>query len=260
MDNRNKLTVVIGVKPLPGTLYGRDVEMKDVLASVRKEAGTLYDAGVRSIMIQNVNDLPAYDRVGIDTVAMMTAVACELKRSVGDDCLTGISILRNDTPACMAVAKAAELDYVRAKVYVGTMVRTVVEPGGADDTLAMKAKLNCRAEIWADVHDRMGVPLGNVPLKEACNHALKAKADKLILTGKNFDETIKMVSEIKEAQPKASILIGGGVNAGNVEKALRYADGIIIASSLKRNGDINEELDPDRLKGFMDTYRNCCGE
>lgn len=258
MDNRNKVTVVIGVRPLPGTLLGRDTQMSDVLASIRKEATELYDAGVRSIMIQNVNDLPAYDRATIDTVAMMTACACELKASVGPDCLTGISVLRNDTPACMAIAKAAGLDFVRAKVYVGTMVRTILEPGGCDDTLAMKAKLNCDAEIWADVHDRMGVPLGNPSLVEDCGYALKAKANKLIITGKTYEETLNMVKEVKAKHKNASILIGGGANAQNIAEMLSIADGVIIASSLKKDGNINAELDPQRVKEFMYAFRKAC--
>jgi len=259
MDNREKLTVVIGVKPLPGTLYGRDADMKDILGSIEREAKQLYDAGVRSIMIQNVNDLPAYDRARIETIAFMTACACTLKASVGEDCLTGISILRNDTPACIAVAKAAGLDWVRAKVYVGSMIRTIVEEGGCDDTLDMKARLNSDAEIWADVHDRMGVPLGNPSLLDACNLAIKARADKLIITGKSFNETVEMVTSVKAKFPKTKVIVGGGANSENIAKLLEIADGVVVATTLKKDGNINNELDPQRLKAFMDAFNSAVG-
>ena len=47
------------------------------------------------------------------------------------------------------------------------------------------------------------------------------------------------------------VLVGSGVDAGNVGAILSVADGVIVASSLKRDGVWWNEVDPARLERFM---------
>lgn len=245
-------TVVVGVRALPGTYSGRDSNISEVIDHAVEEAMTLYSLGIRSIMLQNVNDVPAYNTAPVYTVAYMTAVCAAVKNSLGDDCRLGISILRNDTPACIAIADAVGLDFVRGKVYVGAMMKMELEPGNLNECLEMKARLRSTAELWADIHDRSGVPLGHPDFLSDCGHALRGMADSLIISGENPEHTVSLIRQVKERFPRARVLVGGGANAGNVCDFMKCADGVIIASSLKLDGKISNPIDTERTKRFID--------
>jgi predicted TIM-barrel enzyme len=67
-----------------------------------------------------------------------------------------------------------------------------------------------------------------------------------------------MIAEISESDIKTPVLIGGGVNASNVNQALRVADGIIVSSAFKPVGGFNRETlqmdwDAGKIKKFMDS-------
>lgn len=251
MKNIEKATVVIGVKPLPGTYSGRDASIDGIISQAAAEASLLYKLGLRSIMLQNVNDVPAYNTAPVHTVAYMTAICCAVKAAVGSDCKLGVSILRNDTPACIAVAEAARLDFVRAKVYVGAMMKMEPEYGNMNETLEMKLRLNSSAKIWADIHDRNGVPICAGDLLTDCGHAVRGKADSLIISGGTAEQTIELVKKVKNRFAATDVIVGGGANAENIAKMLEFADGVIIASSLKVDGKISNPIDEKRVKQFL---------
>ncbi len=47
------------------------------------------------------------------------------------------------------------------------------------------------------------------------------------------------------------LLVGSGVTAGNIASIFNEVDGVIIASSLKRDGVWWNEVDPVRVRAFM---------
>lgn len=255
MADISKITVVIGVRPLPNTFNGRNNKIEDIVAEACREAKDLYDNGIRSIMVQNVNDSPAYTTAPVPTIAYMSVIMNEIKRTVGPDCRLGISILRNDTPGCIAVASAAGLDFVRAKVFVGEMMKMEREIGNMNECLEMKKTCNCDCEIWADIHDRNGVPIGGTTLLQDCGFALRGGAKSLIISGSSYLNTIELIKEVKGKFPKAEVIIGGGANVDNIGEMMKVADGVIIASSLKVDGKISNPVDPERAKAFIEAFR-----
>ncbi|MEN9274893.1 MAG: BtpA/SgcQ family protein, partial [Gloeomargarita sp. DG02_4_bins_56] len=51
------------------------------------------------------------------------------------------------------------------------------------------------------------------------------------------------------------VLVGSGANAENVANLLTAADGVIVASSLKRRGQIEQPIDPQRVGHFVQAVR-----
>jgi hypothetical protein len=51
------------------------------------------------------------------------------------------------------------------------------------------------------------------------------------------------------------VLVGSGANADNVAHLLTAADGVIVASSLKRKGQIEQPIDPQRVSHFVQAVR-----
>ncbi len=245
-------TVVIGVKALPGTYFGRNNNIGDIINCAVTEAKLLYDLGIRSIMVQNVNDAPAYNLAPVQTVAYMTAILSAIKNEIGKDCKLGVSILRNDTVACVAIASALNLDFVRAKVYVGEMMKMEREFGNMNEVLEMKTKLNCDVPIWADIHDRNGEPIGGVDLLKDCGFALRGEADSLIISGSNTLDTINLIKQVKGKFSNAKVIVGGGANDTNIADLMSVADGVIVASHLKIDGKIANPIDPERTNKFIE--------
>ena len=249
------LTAVVGLKALPGTTQNV-LPFADILSAALREAKMLYDAGIRSIMVQNVNDTPMYVEAGKHIVAYMSAICYAIRCALPDDCILGVSVLRDDGEAMVAVASAAELDFIRPKTYVGAVVGIDgIHGGNMNQILEMRCKLRCDVQIYADVHDRSTTPLGDVELIDACEQAIGAGlVDALNIAGKTFGESLKKIDTIKSHLPDAYIILGGGANSANLETVYAHADGISVASCLKDTGNMTGELDPTKLKTFMDAY------
>lgn len=256
--SKKELVAMIALPPLPGTYDYKGESIKEIESQAVKEAIQLKEAGISSIMIQNVNDFPSKRNVGHETIAYMTNIGRAVKEAVSGHCKVGISILKNEGAGSVAVADAIGADYVRLKVYVGAMVSSEgITEGCLEEVLEMKKRIGSKVELWADIYDRSGVPLGTMSLEEACQQGIqKGKLDCLIITGKDFDESIQMIKRAKSALPEAKVLLGGSASPVNIGTVLEVCDGVIIGSYLKKDGIMTNPLDSSRLEKFMNAYHN----
>lgn len=248
--------VVIGMvslPPLPGTYLYQGQELKAIENNAVSDALKMRDAGMDGIMLQNAGDLPARKKVGLETVAFMTAIGKAVREAVGAQFPIGVSVLKNDAEAALAVAEAIQGDFVRLKVYVGAMVSAEgITEGCAEEALMYKRCLNSRVSLVADVYDRTGVPLGNMSLEEAAGYALsKGQAEALVITGKDFGQSLEWIQRVKQAYPTATILLGGSASPDNVERALAVADGVIVGTSIKKDAVVTNPIDQTQLDLFM---------
>lgn len=255
--SKHGLASVVGLGALPGTTQNT-LQFRRILENAVAEAKMLYAAGIRNIMIQNVNDLPMYIEAGPHIVAYMSAVGYAIREALPDDCVLGVSVLRDDADAMVSVASAIEADYIRPKAYVGAVVGIDGVHGGCiDKILEMRYKLRCDVQIWPDVHDRSTSPLGGVTLIDACQQAVsQGLADALNIAGKDFAESMRKIDEVKAGLPGTYVFLGGGANGGNLKEVYAHADGIFVASCLKNSGNMTGELDAQKLDAFMQAYRN----
>ena len=109
--------------------------------------------------------------------------------------------------------------------------------------------------ILADVHDRTGFPLVSVPIEHAERWAVNTGADALVLTGASFDDSIAILKRARQQNLKRPLLLGGSATTENVAQALKFADGVIVSTSLKlKNASSHDVLqwDIELVKRFMD--------
>ena len=114
---------------------------------------------------------------------------------------------------------------------------------------------NENIQILADVHDRVGYPLLPVPITQASRWAVRTRADGLILTGHSFEESLKMITTVKQSGINQPILIGGSVNENNIGEVLKIADGAIVRSALKKDKNADQDLvrwDIGKTSRFME--------
>jgi predicted TIM-barrel enzyme len=57
---------------------------------------------------------------------------------------------------------------------------------------------------------------------------------------------------VKDACPKAPLLVGSGVNLENAGQMLEFAEGLIVASSLKEDGVLGNAVDVRRVKALRE--------
>ena len=159
----------------------------------------------------------------------------------------------------LAVAQAIGAQFVRIKVYTGAMVKAEgILQGCAYDAINYRKLIGAEdIAILADVYDRTGIPLGEMPLVEAARWAsVYCKADGLVLTGLSYAGSLKMLQEVQGAKLGVPLFLGGGAKAENVKEALQFCDGVVVSSSFKPVGgwteeSIKAEWDYERIAQFM---------
>ena len=57
---------------------------------------------------------------------------------------------------------------------------------------------------------------------------------------------------VKETCPDAPLLVGSGARVENARELLEYADGLIVASALKRDGVLANPVDAARVQALRE--------
>ena len=244
--------VIIGVAhliPLPGSpRWNGDLEQ--VLDRARRDADALASGGANGVIVENLGDLPLQkDRVGPHTVAAMTLAVSAVMQVV--DLPVGINVLRNDAQAAIAIAAATGARFIRVNVHTGAMVADegIIE-GRAAETLRYRHDLRADVQIFADVLVKHAVPLGAQDLAFAARAASdRGLADGLVVSGTSTGErtSVADVVTIKDAVGDVPVLVGSGVDEADLRELLARADGVIVGTSLKKDGILANPVDPDRV-------------
>eukprot|EP00029_Vermamoeba_vermiformis_P005909 TRINITY_DN2182_c0_g1_i2.p1 TRINITY_DN2182_c0_g1~~TRINITY_DN2182_c0_g1_i2.p1 ORF type:complete len:241 (-),score=37.44 TRINITY_DN2182_c0_g1_i2:64-762(-) len=111
--------VVIGmvhVDPLPGTPRNT-LPMDQIVENSLKEVRLYLEAGVDALMIENMHDVPYLNTVvGPEVVASMTIVGQAVRKA--SKLPVGIQVLAAANKEAIAIAQAADLQFIRAEGYV----------------------------------------------------------------------------------------------------------------------------------------------
>ena len=249
---RKPMIGMIQLAPLAGSSRHRGIGIGTLIDAAVEDAELLAGSGFDALMVQNLGDLPVDLAVAMPQVAWMTRIVAEVVRATGLP--VGLNFLENDAEAMLAVASAAPVDFIRIKIFVGAMVT----PAGLEGGQAFKAQRArglwgaAETAIFADVHDRTGVPLASGGLAEDVHHAVAlGGAEGIVLTGRSWAETLNFIDIGRRAGHGAPILVGGSVDAENVADVLRLADGAVVSSSLKASNSPFGRLDAGRVSQFM---------
>ena len=249
---------VVHLPPLPGApRWGGDLTqvVKHAVADARAyEAG-----GAHALFIENFGDVPfSRSAVGPETVAAMAAVGCAVRAAVRLP--LGFNVLRNDARAALALCAACAGSFVRINLHTGAMItdQGIIE-GHAYDTLRYRQTICPGAEIYADVHVKHAVPLGNGTIADAARDTVeRGLADALIVSGTGTGVAANRadIEQVRTACPDSRLLLGSGVTLANAPEFLGLVDGFIVGSSLKRGGRLANPVDPRRVAALAKVMRN----
>ncbi|NMC30300.1 MAG: hypothetical protein GYA45_09545 [Pelolinea sp.] len=244
--------------PSPASNQTTSLPMERIVEFALKNTEKAVRAGVPALYIQDLTDLPIAPTVQPHSVAFLSVVGAAIRKEF-PDLILGVCMMSHGAREPLAVAQAIGAQFVRVKVYTGAMVKAEgILQGCAYEAILYRKQINAEnIAILADVYDRTGQPLGEMPLTEAARSAtVYCKADGLVLTGLSFQESLAMLQEVQKANLGVPLFLGGGAKAENVKEALKFCSGVVVSSSFKPIGGWTEESilaewDYDRIAQFM---------
>ena len=253
----NPIIGVVHLLPLP-TSPRWGGSLKAIIDRAEQEATALAAGGVDGIMVENFFDAPfPKDHVDPAVVSAMTVVTQRLMHMV--TLPIGINVLRNDAQSAFAIASCVQAQFIRVNVWTGIMAtdQGMIE-GRAHEMLRYRRELGCDVKVFADVLVKHARPLGSPNLTTAVQDTIeRGLADAVILSGWATGsppslEDLELASAAAHGTP---VLIGSGADWENISKLMTAADGVIVSSSLKRQGKREQAIDPIRVSRFVEATR-----
>ena len=249
-----RLIGMVHLPPLPGSPRWEG-SMDRLLAGAVADARALVADGMDALLVENYGDVPfTAGRVEAATVAAMAVAVDQIRRAVPDTPL-GVNVLKNDARSALAVACAAGARFVRVNVLAGAVVADQgLVQSSAYEALRDRRLLGAGVRIFADVQGKHAVPLAPVDLEaQARDLVHRALADGLVVSGRATGEVTPVadVKRVRSAVPRVPLLVGSGVTPDTVAELLSVADGVIVGTSLKRDGDVRAPVDPERVRRLV---------
>jgi len=188
----------------------------------------------------------------------MAVVAAEIRRAF-PRALLGVNALKNDARAALAVAAAAGGRFIRVNVHAGAVVadQGIVQTD-AYHTLRDRRLLGAEVAIFADVGGKHAMPLVPVEIEQTARDLVhRGLADALVVSGRATGEAtpIAEVKRVRGAVSDVPLLVGSGVTPETVAELLSVADGVIVGTAVKYQGDVRKPVDPARVEKLVAAAR-----
>jgi len=212
---------MVHVGALPGTpMHSKPFQF--IVDQAVDEALLLQDAGVDSILIENMHDVPYLKKqVGPEIVACMTAISCELRKKI--QLPMGIQILAAANKEALAVAQAANLDFIRAEGFVFAHVADEgLMESCAGELLRFRKLIGAEhIRIFTDVQKKHSshAITSDISLKEHVETAEYFRSDGIIITGSSTGKEA-LIEDVRSARQNTGlpVIVGSGITAENISK------------------------------------------
>lgn len=249
-NNAKPVIAMVHIGALPGTpLFDPAL---DLVAAARKDLLALQSAGFDAVMFGNENDRPYEFDVDTASTATMAAIIGQLKTEITVP--FGVNVLW-DPMSSVALAAATGASFIR-EIFTGTYASDM-GPWNPDAGKALRYR------------DRLGRPdmamLYNISAEFA--HSLDQRSlpdrarsavfssipDAVLVSGQITGEAAALsdLQAVKDVLPDMAVMANTGVKHETVADVLSIADGCIVGSSLKVDGNTWNAIDPDRAMDFM---------
>jgi uncharacterized protein len=246
--------------PLPGTpRYDAEGGIDANVEAVLNDIEALQQAGVDAIMFGNEGDRPYVTRATPETLAAMAVIVARVAPSLTVP--FGVNYLW-DPVASVALAHATGAAFVR-EIFTGVYESDMGlwQPDAAS-ALRLRRNLGASCLLLFNVNAEFASLIGQRDVVTRAKSAVfSALADGICVSGPMTGQPV-VVSEmaaVKEAVGDVPVIANTGVRLENVGDVLGVADAAVVGTSLKRDGNTWNPVDPDRAMRFMDTVRELRG-
>lgn len=252
-DRKKVVIAMAHIGALPGSpLYDAAGGMGKLIDDVGADVEKLQAGGVDAIMFGNENDRPYVFEGTAESISAMTAVVQAVKPSIRVP--FGVNYLW-DPVASVAIGAATGASFVR-EIFTGVFASDmgIWEPDcagaarlrhnlGRDD---MKMLFNINAEFAHSLDQR--------PIELRARSAVfSSRADAILVSGPITGQPAATsdLRKVCEAVSDVPVFANTGVNVDNVRDVLSMAQGVIIGTHFKIDGDTWNPVDGERVKRFM---------
>ena len=246
---------------LPGSpLYDPAAGVDGLIAGARADLRALQAAGVDAVMFGNENDRPYEFQVDPASTATMAHVIGRLRDEITVP--FGVNVLW-DPMSTIALAAATGAAFVR-EIFTGTYASDMgMWTADAGAAMRYRDRLHRRdLAMLYNVSAEFADSLDRRPLADRARSAVFSSIpDAVLVSGAITGEAARMedLESVKRALPDTPVLANTGVKHATVADVLRIADGCIVGSSLKVDGNTWNPVDPDRAADFMARARAARG-
>ncbi len=238
---------------LPGDpRYNKELGIQWVIDRTRENIHALQDGGIDAIMFSNEFSLPYLTKVHPITSITMARVIGELKNEVTVP--YGVNVLW-DPQATIELAVAVGASFVRevfTGVYSSDFGLWDTNCGEVVRSRNMLGGENIR--LLFNIYPEASTYLGNRDIADiAKTTVFNTHPDVLCVSGRTAgaETSPKLLQSVTEVVPDVPVFANTGVNLENVEQQLQIADGVVIGTAFKRNGDFFELVDREKVSRFM---------
>jgi membrane complex biogenesis BtpA family protein len=256
------IIAMVHLGALPGApLYDPEEGLEPVIKGAAKDLAALQAAGFDAVMFGNENDRPYEFQVDPASTAAMAYVIGRLRSQMTVP--FGVNVLW-DPMATMALAAATGASFVReimTGVYASDMGVWTPDAGKAfryRDRLGrpdLAVMFNVSAEFAYSLDQRSLAD-------RARSAAFSSIPDAILVSGAITGEAARMsdLEAVKKVLPDMPVLANTGVKHETVTDVLKIADGVIVGSSLKVDGNTWNAVDPERAEAFMQIVKKTRGK
>jgi uncharacterized protein len=262
MFNSDRFAIgVVHCPPFPGSPRYDGRSLQDIYDAALRDCVAYAEGGIDGLIIENHGDVPFLrpQDIGHETTAFMTAVTI---RAIAETGLpTGINVLANAPIPAFAVATASGASFIRVNQWANSYVANEgLLDGDAARALRYRNQIAAKnVAVFTDSHVKHGAHAitGDRTISELTRDLEFFDADAVIATGQRTGDAVTdaELTEIRTAT-RLPVLVGSGVTQENVGRILKLANGVIIGSSLKRDGIWWNEVETPRVRAFMQMVQN----
>ena len=257
MKTNKSLIGMVHLQALPGTPNSK-LSIQEIITHALTEAKFLLDAGFDGILLENMHDRPYEARKANHiTVAAMTAVACEIRKLTSKP--VGIQILAGANCESIAVAKAAQLNFIRAE---GFVFAHIADEGymnsDAAELLRYRKYIGAEnIEIWTDIKKKHAshTITSDYSISETVKAAEFFLSDGIIITGTETGKEA-LQKDVYDARTITNlpIIIGSGITAENLDNYFNLAEVFIVGSFINKEGRWYNNIDLERVNNLISKY------
>ncbi len=240
-------------KPLPGDpKYQSSTDIQQAAQFLMRDIEALQDGGIDGIMLSNEGSLPwVLNPEPVTAVAMAALIGLVQKAFKVP---FGVHVIWSPM-ATLDLAAATGADFAW-EVFTGVYASDFgLWNTNVGETSRHQRRIHAESvRLLFEVVPEAAVYLGSRSIKDQVRSTIfNARPDALCIAGLKPGEAASLegVIAVKEITSEIPVLVSTGVNASNVNAQLSVADGAIVGSALKKDGNLWNPVDRDRVNIFM---------
>ncbi len=255
---KKPIIAITHLQALPGDpAYDKLKGIDWVMDMARQDLIALQEGGVDGVMFSNEFSLPYLTEVEPVTYTTMARIIGELKHDIKIP--YGVNVLW-DPKASIDLAVATDALFVR-EIFTGVYASDF----GLWDTNCGKISRHQQhiggenVKLMFNIVPEAAAYLGQRDVADiARSTVFNNKPDALCVSGltAGAETDSSTLKQVKDAVPDTPVFANTGVSLANVKEQLAIADGTVTATTFKRDGVFENQIDYSRVAAFMEAVRD----